>query len=228
MSETWQAGDVTLYLGDCLEILPTLEAGSVDAVVTDPPYGIGENSKKNESRGGVTKFKGSRNKYYPPKDYGIYNWDNIPASSEQIKELFRVSENQIIFGGNYFDLPPTPCWIVWDKVNGQNDFADCELAWTSFKSSIRKVEWMWNGMLRKGNEERFHPTQKPAGVMRWILEKYTHEGDLICDPFMGSGTTGVACVQTGRKFIGIEIEPKYFEIAKKRIQQAQLQIRMEI
>ena len=208
---------VDLRLGDCLDIMKSIPDKSVDAVITDPPYGIGESNEKNATRINMAK----------PKDYGHYEWDAKPATGEQISTIRRVSRNQVIFGGNYFDLPPTPCWIVWDKQNGNNDFADCELAWTSFSSAVRKVEWMWNGMIRKGNEERYHPTQKPLGVMRWIVERYTQTGDTILDPFMGSGTTGVACVQTGRNFIGIEIDPTYFAIAERRIQEAQLQPRLE-
>jgi DNA modification methylase len=211
--------EVTLFCGDCLEYMQTMQDKSVDAVITDPPYGIGESNEKNSTRG---------SNLAPAKDYGHYEWDKKPASPEQISELMRVSSNQVVFGGNYFMLPPTSCWIVWDKVNGKTDFADCELAWTSYKSAVRKVEWMWSGMLRRGNEKRFHPTQKPLGVMKWIISRYTSEGDTIFDPFMGSGTTGVACVQTGRNFIGCEIDPGYFEIAKKRIETAQLQIRMEV
>ncbi len=202
---------VELYLGDCLEVMKSIPDKSVDAVITDPPYGIGESNEKNATRENMAK----------PRDYGHYEWDTKPATGEQISTIRRVSKNQVIFGGNYFDLPPTPCWIVWDKQNGNNDFADCELAWTSFSSAVRKVEWMWNGMIRKGNEERHHPTQKPLGVMRWI-------GDTILDPFMGSGTTGVACVQTGRNFIGVEIDEGYFKIAEKRIADAQQQMRLPL
>jgi DNA modification methylase len=199
-----------LHLGDCLNFMRGMDAGSVDAVVTDPPYGIGESNEKALSRKKLAR----------PHDYGYFDWDNSPASQEQICEILRVSKNQIIFGGNYFVLPPSPCWIVWDKHNGKNDFADCELAWTSYKTAVRKIDWMWNGMIRQGNEERFHPTQKPLGVMRWCIEKYTDAGQTIFDPFMGSGTTGVACMQLGRKFIGCETDPAYFAIAEKRIKAA--------
>ena len=209
-------GDCTLYLGDCLDVMADMPDNSVDAVITDPPYGIGESNEKNLMRGLLAQ----------PKDYGHYDWDKYPASPEQIAEIMRVSSNQVIFGGNFFELPPSPCWIVWDKQN-TGDFADCELAWTSYKTAVRKIEWMWNGMIRRGNEERFHPTQKPLGVMKWILVYYTKENNTILDPFMGSGTTGVACVQTGRKFIGVEIEPKYFDIACERIRVAQMQPRLE-
>lgn len=200
-------GDCTLYLADCMDVMPHL--GKVDAVVTDPPYGIGESGKKNNSRGGLAK----------PRDYGDFNWDTKPPEKIVIDTIQDISEKQIIFGGNYFDLPPTSCWLVWDKQNGTNDFADCELAWTNLKKAVRRIYWRWNGMIRKGDDVREHPTQKPEGVMRWCL---THipESKLILDPFMGSGTTGVACVKEGRSFIGIELDEDYFEIACKRIQDA--------
>lgn len=200
-------GDCTLYLGDCLDVMPTL--GKVDAVVSDPPYGIGESNERNLTRGNAAT----------PKDYGHYEWDNAPASAEHISAIRACSKHQIIFGGNYFDLPPTSCWLVWDKQNGDNDFADCELAWTNLKKAVRRVYWRWNGMIRKGNDVREHPTQKPVGVMEWCIG-HLPNSQTILDPFMGSGTTGVACVKLGRKFIGIEMEEKYFEIACKRIKEA--------
>ena len=207
MTEPVRIGDATLWLGDCLEVLPTL--GKVDAVVTDPPYGISENHKKVASRG----------KLAVPIDYGSFEWDKQPASPEQIAAIRACSQSQIIFGGNYFELPPAQCWLIWDKQNGTNDFADCEMAWTNLQKAVRRVYWRWNGMIRKGDDVREHPTQKPVGVMEWCL---THIPDAhtILDPFMGSGTTGVACAKMGRKFIGIEIEPKYFDIACKRIEDA--------
>ena len=109
--------------------------------------------------------------------------------------------------------------MVWDKLNGDNDFADCELAWTNWPKAVRRLQWRWNGMIRQGNEERFHPTQKPLEVMKWVIE-LCPKSETILDPFMGSGTTGVAAIQMGRKFVGIERDPKYFEIACKRIKLA--------
>jgi len=208
-----QIGDATLYLGDCMDILPTLD--KVDAVITDPPYGINENSKKVASRG----------KLAAPKDYGDFDWDKAPPPDELIELIRTKAQFQAFFGGNYFTLPPTSCWLVWDKLNGDNDFADCELAWTNWPKAVRRLQWRWNGMIRQGNEERYHPTQKPIGVMKWVIE-LCPKAETILDPFMGSGTTGVAAIQMGRKFIGIEREPKYFEIACKRIEQASKQIDM--
>jgi site-specific DNA-methyltransferase (adenine-specific)/modification methylase len=130
----------------------------------------------------------------------------------------QASKWQIIWGGNYFQLPPSSCWLVWDKQNGANDFADCELAWTNLAKAVRRIVWQWHGMIRKGNEKRFHPTQKPVGVIGWCIRQLPNEANTILDPFCGSGTTGVACVRTNRRFIGIEIEKRYCDIAVKRIE----------
>jgi DNA modification methylase len=202
------AEGVTLYLGDCREILPTL--GRFDAVVTDPPYGIGENDRKVASRG----------KLATPKDYGAFSWDAEPIDASTVQMVRDCSDWQIIFGGNYFELGPTSCWLIWDKQNGDNDFADCELAWTNMRKAVRRIYWRWNGMIRKGSDERVHPTQKPVGVMRWCLEQLPPDTRSVCDPFMGSGTTGVACVREGKSFVGIEREPQYFEASIKRIRGA--------
>lgn len=207
-----EIGLATLYLGDCAEILPTL--GKVDAVVTDPPYGIGEAAGKNKSRG----------KLAVAKDYGNDNWDDKPVDDKVMCSIRQMSDWQIIFGGNYYSLPPTKCWLIWDKENGANDFADGEMAWTNLDKAMRIKRYMWNGMLRANKEPRGdHPTQKPVGIMEWVISHLPNDVQTIIDPFMGSGTTGVAAVQMGRKFIGIEREPKYFDIACKRIEDAQRQ-----
>ena len=205
-----EIGDATLYLGDCMDILPTLD--KVDAVITDPPYGINENSKKAASRG----------KLAAPRDYEEFDWDKAPPDEALINAIRDKAKWSALFGGNHFNLPPTSCWLVWDKLNGDNDFADCELAWTNWPKAVRRIQWRWNGMIRQGNEDRFHPTQKPLTVMKWVID-LCPKSDTILDPFMGSGTTGVAAVQMGRKFIGIEREPKYFDIACQRIEQAYAQ-----
>ncbi len=208
-------GGATLYLGDCLDILPTLP--KVDAVVTDPPYGIGEAAGKNASRGNMAIAK----------DYGTDHWDNEPISNELLQLVINAGRYACIFGGNYYAVPPSSCWLVWDKLNGTNDFADCELAWTNLPKAVRRIQYRWNGMIRQNNEPRGdHPTQKPLGVMSWVISQFPAETSTIIDPFMGSGTTGVAAAHAGLPFIGIELVPKYFDIACERITNAYRQGRM--
>jgi site-specific DNA-methyltransferase (adenine-specific) len=211
--------------GDALTELRKLPDESFDLCLTDPPYGIGEAAGKNDSRSkafGSKSFgpKNTKKTVVPATKYGNATWDDAPPSPEVFAEIFRVSKNQIIFGGNYFGLPASPCWLVWDKDNGDSDFADCELAWTSFKSAVRKFKYRWNGMLQedmKHKEKRYHPTQKPVKLFMQIIEKYSKPGDLILDPYLGSGTTAIAAQKTGRKCVGIEREAVYVEIARKRI-----------
>jgi len=209
--------NATLYLGDCMDILPTLE--KVDAVITDPPYGIGENAHRVASRTKLAKTT----------DYGDFDWDKAPPDPLVIKTCVNAGKHAILWGGNYFELPPARGWLIWDKINSGN-FADAEMAWTNLSMSVRMYRQMWNGMIREGDERgqvRVHPTQKPLGLMRWCIE-WVKGSQTILDPFMGSGTTGVAAIQMGRKFIGIEREPQYFDIACKRIEQASKQVDMFI
>lgn len=217
-------GNAELYLGDCLEILPVI--GKVDAVVTDPPYGIGEAAGKAKTRtSGLTSAIRGGAAYR--RDYGYSDWDDKPVPQELMDAVRYKSRWQIIFGGNYYALPPTSCWLIWDKLNGDTDFADCELAWTNLKKAVRLIRYLWNGCMRMERHiHRTHPTQKPEHVMEWCISHLPQGCTTILDPFMGSGTTGVACMNLGRKFIGIEIEPKYFEIACKRIEDAQRQERL--
>jgi site-specific DNA-methyltransferase (adenine-specific) len=191
-------GEATIYLGDCLEILPTLTG--VDAVVTDPPYGIGAakmtlgNGKKQFDRAGGA-------------------WDNMKPD---ISEIMTAAPLQIIWGGNYFSdvLPPTNDWLVWDKAQPDSvSFSGAELAWSNVGRNARVKRHHW------GREDKQHPTMKPIAVMEWCLG-FIPDATTILDPFMGSGTTGVACANLGRRFIGIEIEPKYYDIARKRISDA--------
>jgi site-specific DNA-methyltransferase (adenine-specific)/modification methylase len=207
-----EIGNATLYLGDCAEILPTL--GHFDAVVTDPPYGIGEAKGRNKTRG----------KLAISKDYGDDDWDNEPVTKQAIDLMRNLSKWQVIFGGNYFELPPTKCWLIWDKENGTTDFADAELAWTNLNKAVRLKRYMWHGMLRANKEPRGdHPTQKPVGIMEWVINHLPAETQTIIDPYMGSGTTGVACAKMGKSFVGIEREQKYFDVACKRIELAYAQ-----
>jgi DNA modification methylase len=211
MKPYFQESGITLYHGDCREVLPMLP--SFDLLLTDPPYGIGAASSKFY---GTTKRKNAK---CAPKDYGHSDWDSATPPPDVIAALLGKSSNQIIWGGNYFELPASSCWLVWDKENSTTMFADCELAWTNFPRAVRKFSYRWQGMLQ-GNmaikENREHPTQKPLPLMEWCL-KLTPESLSVFDPFAGSGTTGVACVRLGRNFIGCEIEEKYCEIAAKRI-----------
>lgn len=198
------AEGVTLHLGDCREIIPTLPR--VDAVVMDPAYGI------NAARDRKSQKHGWR-------DYDAPGWDKERTPAELVSLAISAGKHAIVWGGNYWAdiLPPTSKWLAWDK--GQTDFslADFELAWCSFDGAARRITLPRSVAMRDGKE---HPTQKPVEVMRWCIEKLPTGCRTILDPFMGSGTTGVAAVKMGRQFIGIEIEPKYFEIACRRIADA--------
>jgi DNA modification methylase len=215
MSKPWKRREViggqTLYLGDCLEIMPAL--GKVDAVVTDPPYGIRYDSAAAKSSGKKSGkgfgFKG---------DYKATDWDSATCD-DAIEIAVSMAKGAVVFGGNYYRLAPSPCWLVWDKeTNGQ--FADCELAWTNLDQPVRRIRHMWNGGIRKGHEPRHgHPTQKPVALMEWCLG-FLPNAQTILDPFMGSGTTLVACQRLGRHGIGIEIDPGYFDIACRRVEEA--------
>ena len=208
------AEGVTLYLGDCREILPTL--GKADALVTDPPYGIGA---ANGASGGGTDASG-RYKRRPRQYDG--EWDDRRPEAETFALALAAAPIHVIWGGNYFAdmLPPSGRWLYWDKLNSMPTYSDGEMAWTSLPGSVvKQFARCNNGQASNRDGQRVHPTQKPVDVMRWCLG-FIPEASTILDPFMGSGTTGVAAVNLGRKFIGIEIEPKYFEIACRRIEAA--------
>lgn len=205
------AMDFTLHHGDCLPYLESLPDKAFDVVVTDPPYGIG---LENIVAGRRVDRAVS----------GDFVWDEGRVSPNVVAEMIRVSHHQIIFGGNYYAdlLAPSPGWIVWDKNQGLR-FSDCELAWTSYKRALRMFRWTWSGAVRQQPEQRYHPTQKPLALMKWVLENYTEPGMTVLDPFCGSGTTGVACIQMGRVFTGIEMDAGYFAAAKMRCEAAQNQ-----
>ncbi len=197
-------GEATLYLADCMEVLPTLP--KVDAVITDPPYGIGQD-------GGAQRTRGSKR-----TNGEKMGWDSERPSKTAFDLMTSKGDVAVIWGGNYFAdyLPPSMGWLYWEKRMG-GDFADGELAWTSMHRALRQFSWYRKN---KGDE---HPTQKPVELMRWCIDLCKNEPQTILDPFMGSGTTGVAAVQMGRKFIGIEREAKYFDIACERIARAAAQ-----
>jgi DNA modification methylase len=195
-----------IYNVDCLEFMRKMPDKSVDLVLTDPPYGIDMN-KPFGSYSREQVFDGDWDKEIPRKEY--------------FDEIFRVSKDQVIFGGNYFTefLPPTSGWICWDKNNGDSTFGDGELIWHSQGGALRikKVNWTGSSSLLEQTLGKVHPTQKPAEIMKYCILKFP-EAQTIFDPFMGSGTTGVACKMLNRNFIGCEISEKYFQIAKTRIE----------
>lgn len=221
MKPTEIIGNCHLYLGDCREILPHLP--KVDLVLTDPPYGIGADKSMHKTSGVIV---GHGNRRVAKRTYEETDWDSSPPSFETINSCILHGKFSIVWGGNYFGLPATKCFLVWDKkTNGT--FADCELAWSNIDKPVRKIEHLWNGFARSGNEERFdHPTQKPLGVIEWCINLAPKNTLTVADPFMGSGTTGVACANMGKTFYGIEREPKYFDIACKRIEAAYAQGRL--
>jgi DNA modification methylase len=208
-------GNATLYLGDCLEILPTLP--KVDAVITDPPYGIG--ADKGAAVGGTDA---SGRYVRRPKQYeGAWDAER-PAGFDAVLSAGRVA---IVWGGNYFAdlLPQGGRWLFWDKLNSMPSYSDGEIAWTNVAGvSVKKFTQCNNGLASLKDGERHHPTQKPVDLMKWCIS-FVPDAESIADPFMGSGSTGVAAMQMGRSFIGIEREPKYFDIACRRIEQAQAQ-----
>lgn len=205
------AEGVTLYLGDCLEVLPTLQG--IDALVSDPPYGISfVHGAGGDGIGGgkyASKFNGV-----------AIHGDDRPFDPVP---LLSVAPVTVLFGANHFadKLPAASKWLIWDKRKGftRNDFADCEIAWTNQKGVARLLSHYWNGMMRDSEKgvPRVHPTQKPIAVMEWVLQETTQPGQLVLDPYMGSAATGIAAVKLGRRFTGIEIDPGYFDIACRRI-----------
>lgn len=217
MKPYYQDQAVTIYHGDCREILPGLEP--VDLLLTDPPYGIGAAEKGFIRQGKQT----GKSKTISGLNYVASDWDAASPSGEEIHAAIKHGAHSVIWGGNFFaGLPPSSCWLVWDKDNGDNRYADCELAWTNLKKAVRKIRYRWMGMLQedmKHKEERVHPTQKPLAVMKWAISQAPEDVATILDPYMGSGTTLRAAKDLGRRAIGIEINERYCEEAAKRMGQ---------
>ena len=202
---------IELIHGDALEELAKLPDGRVDAIVADPPYGISVLRADGAILG--TGLGVAARGIYPPFSQDDRPFDPAP--------WLAMGVPTVLWGANYFCNPlPRGTWLVWDKARPPGgDFAECELAWCSRGRSVRIIHHLWHGMLRKGGEPRFHPTQKPVDVMRWAIEQLRlPAGATICDPYMGSGTTGVAARQMGYGFIGIEIDEHWFNVAKDRIE----------
>ena len=205
---------------DCLEAMRQMPDKAFDLAVVDPPYGIGVMSM-NYTKSGAVRTHG----YAAAKrrDYRKQSeWDVAPPQ-EYFSQLFRVTKKCIIWGGNYFQLPPSKGFLVWDKrVNDQmsNDFADCEMAWMSEGLGVARVfRFCWNGMIQgdmKNKEERFHPTQKPVALYKWILNRYAKPGDKILDTHLGSGSSRIAAYDLGFDFVGYEIDKEYFDKQEER------------
>jgi len=210
--------------GDCLEVMREMPDKSVDLVLTDPPYGI----NRDKGFSGADGF-GGKGKPIERKIYKNDNWDSEIPCEDVFREIFRISKNQIFFGGNFFAhiLPKSTHWIFWDKLQTMPTFGDGELLWTSFqKKSIKKYTFQFNGLLSASEDVREHPTQKPSELIEWLLRDYGKAGEIILDPFLGSGTTAVAAERLGRRWIGIELEPKYCAIAQTRVDAEKSQLKM--
>jgi site-specific DNA-methyltransferase (adenine-specific) len=190
-------GTLELSCEDCMALMRRYPDKHFDLAIVDPPYGIGMDGKNN--------WSGSK---HEKKD-----WDNAPPPMEYFRELFRVSKNQIIWGGNYFPLAPTSCWVVWDKINDGFSFADAELAWTSFETAVRTFRYARGS----DRDTRIHPTQKPVALYRWLLERYAKHGQAVLDTHLGFGSHAIACHYAGMHLTACEIDADYFAAAQERI-----------
>lgn len=203
----------TIYNQDCMDGLKLLPDKSIDLILTDPPYG-----KKADK--GTNGFGAAKNRRYAG------GWDKEAPPQAVFNEMFRVAKNLIIFGGNYFGnlLPPSNCWIFWDKkgdIAFQNPFADGELIYTTFKKPVKRIVFRQQGFITDSKDKRYHPTQKPTELIQTLLEMFSEPGQVVCDPFLGSGTTAIAAVNTGRHYIGYEIDPGYFQICCDRLDEVE-------
>jgi DNA modification methylase len=219
----YEHAGITIYHGDCRELLPVLKG---DLLCTDPPYGINVARRGTVGSGGRPFGSNRRRNFVAAKNYGPADWDKEPPAAWLFGLMCEKTQWQIIFGGNYFPLPPSRCWLVWDKDNSDNAFADCELAWTNFDKAVRKFKWRWSGMLQEDmthKEFRVHPTQKPVALMKWAISQAPEDCKVILDPFIGSGSTLIAAKALGREAIGIEREEKYCEAAATRLSQEVLE-----
>lgn len=209
------------YNIDCIEGMKHFPDNYFDLAIVDPPYGIHQAGGKNKTRG-----RKAAAKVY--KDYE--GKDKEHPGADYFRELFRVSKNQIIWGGNHMisEIPiDSPCWIIWDKENGETHFADCELAWTSFKTAARKFTFKWNGMQQgnmKQKEFRIHPNQKPVELYAWLLNNYAKPGDKILDTHVGSASSLIACHRLGFEFVGFELDAYYYAKSLKRLETEKSQL----
>jgi len=188
---------------DCMDLMARYPNKHFDLAVVDPPYGICYSRRKSKTKNSLIQ--------YTPKD-----WDNQTPDQDYWNELFRVSKNQIVWGGNYFDLPPTRCFIVWDKCQPEGlDQAMCEMAWTSFNASAK----IYKTSIQQIQFTRIHPTQKPVKLYDWIFKNYASEGQLILDTHLGSGSSRIAAHKNKLNFVGCELDKEYFDASVKRYNQ---------
>jgi len=204
-----------IVLADCTDIMKDIPDKFFELAIVDPEYGIGASDYK---RGGTQHG----NSKAICKTYASKNWDNKIPEKKYFDEIIRISKNQIIWGGNYFIdyLYNTSCFIVWDKDNSDNNYADCELAWTSFNSAVRKFKYKWHGMLQENMKQkdiRIHPTQKPVALYRWLLQNYAKIGDKIIDTHSGSGSLACACHLEKFDFLAIEKDEDYYKSSVERL-----------
>ena len=212
--------NIELIHGDCMDVMARYPDNYFDLACVDPPYGIKESGNKE-----------SRNRF-ASNNYKAKDWDNEVPNGCYFDHLKRVSKNQIIFGANYFiDNFPfmcnSSCWLVWDKDNGASDFADCELAWTSFSTAVRRFKFQWAGMLQgdmKNKEYRIHPTQKPVKLYEWLLSNYAEPGQRILDTHLGSASSAIAAHYGGFDFVGCELDEDYYNAACERFNNETRQI----
>lgn len=204
---------------DCADLMARYPDKYFELACVDPPYGINHANKAGKMSGQQYGNAATKKRTYKCND-----WDLKIPSGNYFKELLRVSKNQIIFGGNYFAhlLPPSPAYIFWNKDNGSNNFSDGELAYTSFDFGLRMIKITWNGMIQydmKNKEDRFHPTQKPIRLYKWLLLNYAKHGDKILDTHLGSGSSRIAAYDLGFDFYGCELDKDYYEAQEKRFKQ---------
>lgn len=207
---------ITLLNEDNMQVMARYPDKYFDLAIVDPPYGINHSEIAGKQSGTQYGNAAAAKRVYATKD-----WDKSIPDENYYNELFRVSKHQIIWGGNYMThyLPPSMGWIFWDKDNGENNFSDGELAFSSFEKGLRKVKITWNGMIQydmKNKEDRIHPTQKPVKLYRWLLDKYAKQGDKILDTHLGSGSIAIACHDMGFDLVATEIDKDYYEAACKR------------
>ena len=216
----WDSMKNKIILADNKDVMKDIPDKFFELAIIDSPYGIKEDGRNNHTRSKLTASKNYSDKV---------KYDNNSPDKKYFEELFRISKNQIIFGANHFisKIPfDSSCWIVWDKDNGLTDFADCELAWTSFKTAVRKFRHKWQGMLQENMKNKDilqHPNQKPVALYRWLLQKYAKTGDKIIDTHSGSGSCAIACHLEKFEFLAIEKDEDYYKASVKRLEEIRSQ-----